>query len=284
VTRTVTNVGRTTETYTANWSGLDGIDVQVRPATVTLDPGETRRVRIGFSATPRASVGEYAKGVLTWTGLSHQVRVPVVVRPLAVAVPGAVGGSGGSGDLLVSGRSGTGDPVELTSTGLVPAHPVGLTLQPGPFDATAPEADGDTFATDVTVPEGTAAARFELDSHNLDDDVDIYVYVDGTLVEAATRPSGDATVTLLDPVPGSYQVYVNAVSAANETAVTSTLSSWVVGHDGGAEVDLRLQSPATAPGDEFEYTASWDDLDPTQSWFGIVRYGNAERRTLLRIN
>jgi hypothetical protein len=28
---------------------------------------------------------------------------------------------------------------------------------------------------------------------------------------------------------------------------------------------------------------SWDELDPTRRWFGVVRYPGSDRRTLIRI-
>jgi hypothetical protein len=29
---------------------------------------------------------------------------------------------------------------------------------------------------------------------------------------------------------------------------------------------------------------SWEDLDPTQRWLGVVRYAGTDRRTLVRVN
>ena len=284
VVRRFTSVARTTETYTVSVTGLRGIDAVVRPSVVTLRPGQTRRVLVRLVATPMAPLDTYARGALTVTGPSHSARLPMVVRAARVAAPHEVGADVDSGSLVVTGRTGDGAPVRLKSSGLVPAQPVGLTLQPGPIDVAEPQVDGDTYASEISVPAGTEAARFELTSHNTRDDVDLYVYRDGVLVDAATGPSADATVTLVRPAPGDYEVYVHAVAAGNGAASTSQLSTWVVGGTGGDELSLEAEQPDGTPGDEFRYTASWRDLDPTRRWLGVVRYVGSDKVTLVRVD
>ena len=284
VVRRVTSLASSTETYTASVSGLQGVTATVRPATVTLDPGESRRVRIRLVATPDAPVDDFTTGSLTWTGLSHQVRLPVVVRTTAVSAPGEVGGSGDSGSVAVTGRSGRGTPVDPAVTGLVPANPVGLSLRPGAFDQAAPEADADTFTTAVSVPEATEALRVEVSARNGRDDLDLYVYRGDQLVASATGGGPDAVVTLEGPEPGDYRLFVHAAAAGNLSAATAQLTTWVVGRDGGTPVTLSRGAAEDRPGGTFAYTVSWDGLDPTQRWLGVVRYAGTDRRTLVRVN
>lgn len=284
VVRRFTNVARTAETYTTSVTGLRGIRALVEPRTMTLQPGQSRRVRIRLVATSSAPLDAYARGDLLLTGPRHRAVLPVVVRTARVAAPHEVAANVGSGRLVVTGRTGDGSPVRLASSGLVPANPVGLTLQPGPIDAERPRADGDTFASEHSIPPGTEAARFELQSHNTGDDVDLYLYRDGLLVDAATGPSADATVTLVRPAPGSYTVYVHAVRAGNGAAATTQLSTWLVGGTGGDELTLEAEQPAGGPGDRFRYTASWKDLDPTRRWLGVVRYVGSDRVTIVRVD
>jgi hypothetical protein len=284
VVRRLTNVSSGTETYTASAAGLDGIEVTVRPRTVTLRPGATRRVRIVLAATPGSPVNDYAKGRLTWTGLTHQARIPLAVRPTVVTAPEQVEGSGETGHLVVHGRSGTGRPVELHGTRLVPSTPTGLTLVPGQFDPAMPERDGDTFGTDVDVPSGTAVARFVIGSHNPGDDVDLYVYRDGALVDSDTGDGPSATVTLTEPADGDYTVFVNAHVAGNGSTTTGQLFTWVVDGGDGDDLALTPESVGDAPGDAFRYSASWEGLDPTRRWLGVVTYGDSDRHTLLQIN
>jgi hypothetical protein len=283
VVRRLTNVSSTTETYTASVTGLAGIDVTVRPRTVELRPGQTRAVRIRLVATPDAPVREYAKGHLTWTGLTHQARIPVAVRATAVDAPQEVGAEIDSGKAVVTGRTGNGRPVEVSGVSLAAAYPVGISLQPGRFDEHHPENDADTFSTAVSVPPGTTAARFEVAGSSSGDDVDLYVFRDGELVTEATDPGAGADLTLLDPAAGDYTVTVHAVEAGNGAAVTGQLSTWVVAPTDSDDVAVDTEQEGSRAGAPFRSTVSWDELDPTQRWFGVVHYAGTDRRTLLRI-
>jgi hypothetical protein len=283
VTRRVTNVSSKSESYSARVTGLDGLNVSVRPSTMTLTPGQTRRFRIRVTARDQASADHYAKGWLTWTGLTHQVRSPVVVKPVEVSAPAELTGSGDSGSVAARGTAGPGEPVDLSSTGLVPASPTGISLVPGGFDPTAPESDPDTFATTVGVPAATEVARFQMESHNQGDDVDLYVYRGHDLVGSAASVSSDETVTLVEPPAGKYTVYVNASSAANGATTTGQLFTWVVGQRGGTPLTLSQDTVDAGPGEPFRYSATWSGLDMTQRWFGAVRYGDSGARTLVSV-
>ncbi len=283
VVRRLTSVAATTETFTASVSPVPGLDITVRPATVTLEPGESRRVRIRVEALADVPIGSFSTGAITWTGLVHQARLPVAVRTSAVSAPGEVAAGGTDGSLTVSGRSTLIGPVAMRTSGLVPATPLGLTLEPGTIDPAAPDIDADTFATDVDVAQGSEAARFEVSARSAGDDFDLYVYRDEALVAAATSGASDAVVTLDDPAPGSYRVLVQAAAAGNGSAATAQLSSWVIGAT-LSPLDINPGSEAARPGGSFDYTVSWSGVDPTQRWLGVVRYADSDRRTFVRIN
>ena len=92
VTRTVTNVGTKTETYTSSVTGLTGITVAL-PAAFTVAPGATKMFSITFTAST-AALNAYAQGAIVLTGdQGHIVRSPVVIKPVALAAPAQVGGS-----------------------------------------------------------------------------------------------------------------------------------------------------------------------------------------------
>ena len=134
------------------------------------------------------------------------------------------------------------------------------------------------------MPAGADVARFASTGDASGDDVDLYVYRDGTLLEGSTGSSPEAEVTLTDPVPGSYTVYVHAASAENGSATAGTLQTWVVPGSGAAPVTLSTDAVGFAPGQKFRYSASWDDLDPDKSYLGVVTYGDTAARTLLAVN
>ena len=101
------------------------------------------------------------------------------------------------------GRSGNGRTVKLHSTGLVPAtdDPARADTR-RPSTSPRPTADADTAAQQVAVPAGTDVARFTATGSAAGDDVDLYVYRDGTLVDSSTGSSPDAEVTLTRPAAG----------------------------------------------------------------------------------
>ena len=93
------------------------------------------------------------------------------------------------GSVVVRGRSGNGRTVKLRSSGLVPARRP-RRIPPG--DSTGrPAADADTATQQVQVPAGTDVARFAAAGNAAGDDVDVYVYRDGALVDSSTASSPD---------------------------------------------------------------------------------------------
>ena len=93
VTRKVTNVGGATATYTASYTGMAGITVEITPATLTLGKNETKEFKVKFTRTT-AALNAYMGGQLTWSDGTHSVRIPMVIRPVALAVPAQVFGTG----------------------------------------------------------------------------------------------------------------------------------------------------------------------------------------------
>ena len=282
VTRRVTNLAGSAQTFTSDVTGLNGIDTTVTPNEFTVGGGETRKLTVTFTPGRDASVGTHAKGALTLTSINNQVRIPIVVKPELVDAPDEVTGTGSSGSLTVAGVSGTDDEIELTTAGLVYATPTGVTLVPGAFDATAPDDDTDTFKVPVTIPEYTDVARFQMDAHNAGDDLDVYVYRGDELVGLSATESADETVTLIEPEAGDYTVYVNSYSAANGSTTTGQFYSWVVGQGDSVNLPLSPDSIRTGTGERFSVQASWDRLD-SHRWFGAIRYGESDHRTLVTI-
>ncbi|TDD54945.1 hypothetical protein E1286_04325 [Nonomuraea terrae] len=96
VTRKVTNVGRSTATYTASITGLPGIKAEVSPGKLRLKKGETKSFTVTFTRTS-APLNAYAGGYLTWNEHDkHAVRIPMVVRPVQENWAASYGVTGGS--------------------------------------------------------------------------------------------------------------------------------------------------------------------------------------------
>src|SRR5207244_1464240 len=198
VTRHVKNVAGHAGTYRASAS-VPGFDVTVTPSSLTLSPGEEGSFTVTFTRNG-AAFGAWAKGSLTWSDGTHNVRSPIALRAVAVAVPREVHGdasASGSQDFQVTpGFTGN---LANTVSGLVGVTPIADSVAIGPFDITNPVVDADTDVYHVVVPAGTRAARFSLDADNNSDDLDLYVYKGGTLINLSASGNADEQVTLVDP-------------------------------------------------------------------------------------
>jgi subtilisin family serine protease len=279
VTRRVKNVGSATATYTASVN-VPGFSVSSL-APITLDPGEEQAFELTFTRTT-APLGEWAIGSLTWTDGTHTVRSPIALQPVAVSAPTEVhadASASGSADFDVTpGFTGT---LETTLHGLVGVTPVTDSVVTGPFDIDNPVADADTKHYQVVVPAGTEAARFSLDAADDTADLDLFVYLDGDLVDLSASGAADEQVTLIAPAEGTYDVYVNGFATPGGST-SYGLANFVVG-----PADLPNSSVTTGvavtTGTPVTLTASWTGLDPTQRWLGVISYAGADAVTLLSV-
>lgn len=81
VSRTVTNVGPINSTYTARVEAPIGVSVTVVPPTLTFSPKRKKmKFKITFSSKLRIQ-SRFAFGYLFWEDGSHEVRMPLAVRP-----------------------------------------------------------------------------------------------------------------------------------------------------------------------------------------------------------
>lgn len=80
VTRTVTSVASTAQTYSVSVAAPDGVAVKVSPATFTVEPGKSVTLKITITRTT-APLGGYAFGALTLQSDSYAVRSPIAVKP-----------------------------------------------------------------------------------------------------------------------------------------------------------------------------------------------------------
>jgi subtilisin family serine protease len=281
VHRHVRNVGSSAATYHAAAS-VPGFDVAVTPSTLTLDPGESGDFTVTFTRTD-AAFGDWAKGSLTWSNTEHNVRIPIALRPVEVAAPGEVhadASASGTEDFAVTpGYTGS---LATTVSGLVGVTPVADSVATGPFDSTAPAAGAGTKVYHVVVPAGTRAARFSLDSDDDTADLDLYAYLDGTLVDLSASGSADEQVTLLDPAEGTYDVYVNGFATPGGTTAYH-LANFVVGSADAGNLTVTPNPVSATQGTPVSLTASWTGLDPAKRWFGIINYTGSDAATLFSV-
>ena len=159
------------------------------------------------------------------------MRIPVAVRPVALAAPAELAGSGTSGSTAYSVTPGFSGTLTSTVTGLVGATPAAGPVAAG---ALTPTDSATTKVYTVTVPAGPTLARFDLDATNDGDDLDLFVYRGATLVGQSASASGDEQVTLDDPTAGTYTVAVNGYETSAGGG-SFAYTGWVLGSGCGGQ-------------------------------------------------
>jgi hypothetical protein len=272
VTRKVTNVGAAA-TYTASYTGMAGFEVKITPASLVLAAGQTGTFTVKFTRTD-APLNAYTGGQLTWADGTHSVRIPMVVKPLALAAPAQV--------------SGTGDPISYnvtfgydgsftaTARGLVPAMTFDGAVNTGGYQLYT-----------VIVPAGTTYARFSLFDANVRpaSDLDLYVYNSAfALVCSSGGATSNEEVNLINPAGDTYYVEVDGFATGNPS--TFTLFTWALGS--AAAGNMAVTAPATAViGTTGEINLTFSGLAPATKYLGSVAYGGSDgipNPTIVRVD
>lgn len=263
VTRTVTNVSGAARTFTASVQAPAGVRVSVSPRSFTVARGAKQTYKVAFTRTD-ATLGAYQQGALTWKSAGFAVRSPLVVKPVAVAVPATLHGTGTVGDVSYPLDAGYTGDLRTNVDGMVPAvESTGKTLKP--------EQDA-TFQ--VQVPAGADLARFALFDRDYPagTDLDLFVLKDGAVVGESAGGSSQEFVDLTEPAAGTYTVVVDAFGlAAGQSTVTPKVFSWAV--DGDAAGNLRVKAPSgVVQGETYQLTAAWSSLRPGKRYLGSIKY------------
>jgi hypothetical protein len=266
VTRTVMNVGAKS-TYNFSVAGLTGITVSVTPASFTLNPGQKQTLNITITQVS-ATLNTYRGGQLTWTDGTHNVRIPIVVRPVALAAPVQVSGSYN----VTFGYAGS---FTATARGLVPA---------ATHDGSV--STGELVSFDVNIPAGTTYARFSLFDADVSppSDLDLYVYFGTTLMGYSGSGTSAEEVNLLNPAAGTYTVVVEGYATANPT--TFRQFTWVLGST--AAGNMTVGAPASAVlGATGAINLTFSGLTAGTKYLGSVAYSGASgmpNPTIVRID
>ena len=282
VTRKVMNTGAA-GTYTASVEAPAGVDVVVTPSSLTLGTGQTGTFTVSFTSSDDADFGEYAFGSLTWAdGADHAVRIPLVVRPVKLAAPATLVGTGTSGSATQKMQTGYEGPFNAEPEGLLAAATATRSISDDPnnaFNTDAPDAEANTQKHEFTVAPGTTLARFQLFDDFVDgsdDDLDIYLYKVGaggalTLLGQSESLTSNEQIDVAFPEAGTYRLYVNGWQTDGTTA-TYTLFSWLVPPAAAGNMTAASDTATATVGGTASVTVSWSGLTPATKYLGRVRY------------
>ncbi len=298
VTRSVTNVGSSTATYTATVSGLTGFTAAVTPATFTLAPGAKQTFTVKLTATT-AVANVWAFGALTWADGTHVVRSPVQARTgKAIVAPAEMTGTTVSGTRLFTVKTGFAGRMTSIKGGLkdvTMSEP--MSLVPGALSAaqlkTVCTAGGDTASVkvmNVTIPTGVLVAKFALrdaDVGNAGDDFDMLLLGPNGVSLSSGGDTSAESVQLASPAAGAYKVCVILYGSAAPTS-SFKLSSWVVtAADLGGNFNVLLPGQVYAAGASTVGMA-WSGLTPGKRYLGAVQFldlgPTVQATTVLSVN
>ncbi|HEU0337196.1 MAG TPA: S8 family peptidase [Gaiellaceae bacterium] len=269
VKRRVTNVGSSPATYNAAVTGMAGITTVVTPSSLALAPGQTGSFTVRFTRTT-ATLNTYAGGQLTWSDGTHNVRVPLVVRPVALAAPLQVNGTGGP--LSYNVTFGYDGPFTATARGLVAAVTESRTVLDDPTDSTCSLSSPNAQKHDIVVPAGTTYARFSLfdDFTDGNDDIDLCVFRGTTQVGGSGSGTSAEEVNLVNPTPATYTVVVQGWGTDGPDA-QYTLFHWLLGS--AAAGNMTVTAPTTATtGGTGTIGLTFSGLAPATKYLGSVAY------------
>jgi len=283
VTRSVTNVGKGQATYDASVTGMAGVGVVVTPSSLAIAPGQTKSFTVKFTRGD-AALSAYTGGNLTWSDGSHSVRIPMVVRPVALAAPAEVSGNGAPINYTV--QFGYNGPFTAAPRGLVaPAIKPG-TVADDPTNSTCSLASPNAQKIDVVVPAGTTLARFQLFDADVNSgtDIDMCVFNGTTQVGSSGSGTSAEQVDLVNPAAATYTVVVQGWGVVGSSPFK--LHSWVLGSTSAGNMSVTAPSTA-ALGTSGAIGLTFTGLAPATKYLGSVAYDgstNLPNPTVVRVD
>ncbi|HVM16341.1 MAG TPA: S8 family serine peptidase [Gaiellaceae bacterium] len=270
VERTVTNVSGSAQAYTAAFSGLPGINATIDHGMFTIAAGASQTLSMTFT-NQSAQLNKWQTGHLTLTPTAggNAVRIPIVIRPVAIAAPAAVS-LGSDNNASWSIRSGVSGTINLSKTGLQAADTDQATIADDPSNTFVVGGPG-TWSKSISVPNNSLV-RFDLFDEDTDgnDDLDLYLYRGTTLVSSSGSPSSREFVTHRNTAgAATYTVYVHAWQTDGPDA-EFTLFGWTLTADGQGTVSPS--SVVTTPGQDHAVTLTGSGLTPGTRYLGEVAY------------
>jgi subtilisin family serine protease len=272
VTRRVTNVTGAETTFTASYTGMTGFNVTISPESLKLAPGATGEFTVTFTRTT-ATLNNYTGGQLSWTdGSRWTVRIPMVVRPVALAAPPSVSSNGAAISYPVNfGYTGA---FTASARGLVPAVLTSDSVADDPTDGPCSLATPNAKLIPVTIPADTTYARFALFDADVTPgaDIDLCVFRGTTLVGSSGSVTSAEEVNLLNPAADSYTVVVQGWGVVGSSPFK--LHTWLL--DSTAAGNMTVTAPAGAvTGTTGTVDLNFNGLAAGMKYLGSVAYGGA---------
>jgi hypothetical protein len=211
------------------------------------------------------------------------VRVPMVVRPVALSAPAQVNGNGAALNYDVTfGFSGA---FGASPVGLVPAAVTAGVVADDPTDSSCSLTSPNAQQIAVNIPAGTTYARFSLfDADvNAGSDIDMCVFRGATQVGGSGSGTSAEEVSLVNPAAGTYTVVVQGWGVVGSSPFK--LHTWLL--DGSSAGNMAVSAPATATtGATGTVGLTFSGLAPATRYLGAVNYSGSSGlpTTIVRVD
>ena len=294
ITRTVRNVGSTSETYTAATTGLGGLDVVVSPNSFTIPPGGSQTYTVTFTRTT-ATLSAYTTGFLAWNGSGgHVARSPVAIRPVGVAAPAEVTFNTATGPVSWQVTTGFVGTLGTTVRGLVPATATPYTVAQDPDQNFACGDTTGVLSRTTSIPAGTTHYRVGIYEDAITPtgtDLDLFVCQGTTLVGVSADGDSNEEVNFTFGAPTvnpiAITVYVHGFDTQGPSAI-GTLFEWALGTANAGNTTIAILPDAVATiGGSKTIQATFTGLSAGTRYLGRVRYDDGavvHAQTILRVN
>jgi hypothetical protein len=291
LTRTVTNVSDSAETYTFSAS-VAGVDVTANLSSFNIAPGASQTYEVTFTTTS-APFNEYATGFITWTGDNgHVVRSPVAVRPTALSSPAVV-----EGEVDVNGDGSVDVPVDFYYTGTYNATLEGFAEEfPWVTDNVSNPGDlQDIFCFGLGGPVTHArVATHDADtsSPGLDDlDLRLFYHPNTCTTSGIVQVGSSGGITseevmdLPNAAAGVYLVVIDYYASPTDSIDYTVNLNIVLGDEGNGSVS---SAPLSATdGTSETVTVDYTGLNLGSYYLGVLKHDNGSvevGRTVIDIN
>ncbi|MFG6457705.1 S8 family serine peptidase [Roseateles sp. BYS96W] len=297
VTRSVTNVGATTATYTAAVTPPAGFTTTVSPSTLTLAPGETKSFAVSIAAAGAAE-GVWQFGQLVWSDGVHSVRSPIQAKAgKTISAPVEFTDTKTSGSKLFTVRTGFAGRMGVLKGGLKDVT-MGAETSLTPLATSSATlasrcANSSNYASiakyTFTVPAGAIVGRWALRQADVGAATDDHDLVVVNMATAAYTYSGndgsDEVVQLVAPTAGTYRACVLAYGGT--APMKHKLSSWIVSPGDAGGLNALVPSQVYA-GSTATVGFSWTGLAAGKRTVGGAQWldaaGKVQATTVLRVS
>ncbi|MCI0516816.1 MAG: hypothetical protein L0Y45_03180 [Woeseiaceae bacterium] len=285
ITRRVSNVTDTSETYVAEVVAPSGMSVQVNPVSLNVAPGMSASfdVTITYDSGP---LDLWRFGSLIWKSSANSVRSVIAARPVSLTAPVEVKSSGGTGSItfpVAFGYDGTYSPGvhgldrAFVTSGFVDNDPTKT--------FTFRETNGVTLHR-FTVPASQLYLRFALFDQLTDgnDDLDMYLYYcPDNILCSRIGESGEETsreqIDVLVPGAGTYLVFIHGFETdqvAGGPGSNYQLLAWQIGVNDNVGNMTASGPTAVTSGSTHDVTVNWSGLGTDSVYMGAISHNTPQ--------